>query len=193
MTAWPTRLHALCASNVRWHHSHGCADVTHSYNHLRLLSALLAVASVTAVMCSGHITALGAPMTAFAAAVTTFLGGQTQGNWDALRPGNGDLYTPFKAALDAIWVPTAGDFASSMFTTTANTFNSQSASVEAAGAAVTPALLLAADNYAVAAAGQTLPSVAALTTNLDTLVTAFAPFGTPYSTVSSLHLDVDYT
>ncbi|WIA38305.1 hypothetical protein OEZ86_001645 [Tetradesmus obliquus] len=136
---------------------------------------------------SGHITALAStPLIDFAAAVTTYAagGGQTGPNWNALRSGVvGNKYDPFIAALDVIWVPTAGDFASSVFTSTAGTFNTQSASVEAAGAAVTPALLLAADNYAVAAAGQTLPSVTALTTNLDTLVTAFTPFGTPYSTV----------
>jgi hypothetical protein len=128
-------------------------------------------------------------MTNFAAAVTAYAagGGQTAGNWDALRTGSGNKYGPFKAALDAIWVPTpAGDFASSVFTSTANTFNTQSATVRAAGAAVTPAVLNAADNYAMAAAAQSLPSVASLTTNLDTIVTAFVPFGTPYSTVSSI-------
>jgi hypothetical protein len=144
--------------------------------------------------CSAHITTLAAtPLPAFAAPVAAYAApaGQTAPNWDALRVGSSTLYTAFKAAVDAIWVPTpAGDFASTVFTGSAAgsaaNFNTQSASVKAAGAAVTPALLTAADLYATAAAGQSLPDVTALTTNLDTMVATFAPFGTPYSTVSKL-------
>jgi hypothetical protein len=152
--------------------------------------------AVAVTPCSTHITALATtPVTAFAAAVTDYAAaaGQTSLNWDALRVGSGNLYAPFKAPVDAIWVSTptaAGDFASSVFTGSAagsaNNFNTQSASVKAAGTAVTPATLAAADAYATAAGGQTLPSVTALTTNLDTMVATFAPFGTPYSTVSTL-------
>jgi hypothetical protein len=132
-------------------------------------------------------------VTNFAAAVATYAAaaGQTALNWDALRVGSGNLYTPFKAAVDAIWVSTptaAGSFENAVFTGSsagsATNFNTQSASVKAAGTAVLPATLTAADAYATAAAGQSLPSVTALTMNLDTMVTTFAPFGNPYSTVS---------
>jgi hypothetical protein len=133
-------------------------------------------------------------MVNFAAAVATYTagGGQTALNWDAIRTSSGNLYTPFKNALDTIWVSTpAGDFAGSEFAATngeVNDFNSQSVLVEGAALAVTsnPTVLGDADAYAVAAAGQSLPSVASLTTNLDSLVTSFTPLGTPYSTVSSM-------
>jgi hypothetical protein len=130
-------------------------------------------------------------MTTFQAAATAYVGTQSAPNWDALRTGGGGTYTALKNALDAVWVstPASGDLASALLTGTAAVpgsmleFAVQSGLVESAGVTVVTATA-AAVIYADELAALPLPSLSALATTLDTLVTSFASFGETDLTVS---------